>query len=289
MLAEFDTLVVGAGPAAAATLIGLDQPGRLAVITGATPGVGLNNKDIHAKILATAQERQELPGVTEPMAIAGGSPPAFSTAAVGGLACYWGQQFVRYSSADPWPRAIFDRYDEYEACCIRIESEFQFDESNGPRAPSEAAVGHYRAYSPKLLVGTNESPAAGLLSMRQLIERKLTERRAETIEARVDSLAAGDGYWEARLSNGSTVSSKRIILAAGVIGTASIMMRSFPEVKSLRLSDHAPWMLYTYGMERLVRTTRKGPFRHFNVQTLARDTDDRTVLYARSITCDTKR
>ncbi len=116
--------------------------------------------------------------------------------------------------------------------------------------------------------------------MRQLIERKLTERKAATIEARVDSLAAGDGCWEARLSNGSTVSSKRIILAAGVLGTASIMMRSFPEIKSLRLSDHAPWMLYTYGMERLVRTTRKGPVRHFNVQTLTRDTDDRTVLYA---------
>jgi hypothetical protein len=242
--------------------------------------MGRRIADVHAKIRTVAEERGEAPGLTEPIFISGATRPAFSTAITGGLANYWGQQFVRYSAKEPWPDAVFDQYQQYQTACSKIESEFQFDEMNGPIGPNRARLGVYEARSPRLLVGTKQERRAGLLSMRRLIEQKLAEQQATKIEARVDALMPKGKQWAVKLSDGSTVFANRVVLASGVLGTASLLMRSFPDIKSVRLRDHTPLMLYTYGLERIVNTRRHGPDRHFNVQTLQRDLEDEAVLFA---------
>jgi hypothetical protein len=278
---DFDVLIVGAGPAATAALIGIDQRARLGIVTGSTFRTNVSTKDIHAKIRAVADSRKEMPGVLDPIAISGRTHPAVSTAIIGGLANYWGQQFIRYISSEEWPRQYFDGYDSYQASCSQIEAEFFFDESNGPSELNQTALGAYQACSPRLLIGTKVNLKAGLGAMRQVIEQKLIDRGATKIDDRVDSLIWFRGRWKARLSGGNVVSARRIVLAAGVLGTASLLMRSFAQIQSVLIHDHSPLWLYAFGMNKVIRTTRKRTAPpHFNVQTLQKETDEGFVLFA---------
>jgi hypothetical protein len=274
----FDLLIVGAGPAAAATLMGLEEHGRICVVTGAAT-IPASNRYVHPKIRAVATRRGEPAGITDPIAIAGAASPAFSTATVGGLANYWGQQFIRYLPTDPWPRDVFDSYEEYQTACARIETAFNIDETNKPTEPGGRSIAPYHVESPRLLVGTADDPALGLMSMRRTMEQLLAHHNATTIAARVESLAPNGAIWQARLTDGRIVAARRIVLAAGVLGTATLLMRSFPEINSIRLRDHAPWMLYVRGLERLVLTTRSGKDPNFNVQSIFRDTESGPALF----------
>jgi hypothetical protein len=275
----FELLIVGAGPVAAATLMGLQNPGRICVVTGAAATTA-PKAHIHPKIRTVADRRGEPAGLTDPIAIADTATLAFSTATIGGLANYWGQQFIRYLPTDPWPSCVFGRYEKYEAACARIETAFTIDQANTLTQPNARRMAPYRSENPRLLVGTADDPGAGLLSMRRTMEQLLARHDAITIDARVESLASYGGTWQARLTDSSIVSARRIVLAAGVLGTAALLMRSFPEVSSVRLRDHAPWMLYTRGLGQLVPTTRPGKDPNFIVQSIFRDMDSGPALFA---------
>ena len=145
-----------------------------------------------------------------------------------------------------------------------IETAFTVD--NMFTQPDTRRIGPYRAENPRLLVGTADHPEAGLLSMRRTMQQLLANYNVTTIAARAEALSSEGAIWQARLTDGSIVSAHRIILAAGVLGTAMLLIRSFPEVSSVRLRDHAPWMLYTRGLEQLVPTTRPGKKPNLNAR-----------------------
>src|SRR5215472_17631618 len=113
----FDTILIGSGPCALAALTALAPEQDLAVVTGAVPEPQ-REQDIHPKIRVVALERKESPGLAERLEN-GRAPtkPIFSTAALGGLANYWGQQFVRYGYGDPYVASIFGNYENYLADC----------------------------------------------------------------------------------------------------------------------------------------------------------------------------
>jgi hypothetical protein len=110
--------------------------------------------------------------------------------------------------------------------------------------------------------------------MRRTIEKLIARHNATAVATRVKSLAYDGANWRVQLIDGSIVSARRIILAAGVLGTAGLLMRSFPEVSSVRLRDHAPWMLYTRGWQYRVFIFCSLGRRH-----LVARTDDSAVLW----------
>ena len=112
------------------------------------------------------------------------------------------------------------------------------------------------------------------------MQQLLANYNVTTIAARAEALSSEGAIWQARLTDGSIVSAHRIILAAGVLGTAMLLIRSFPEVSSVRLRDHAPWMLWMRGLERLVPTTRPGKKPNLNVQSIFRDLSSGPALFA---------
>src|SRR5688500_17580173 len=99
-----DLIVIGAGPTAIAALHGVPAGLRISVVTGAGMHDG---SPVHPKIRSVAYEQREAPGVTDFRPLPG-DRGLHDTATVGGLANYWGQQFIRYEHNDPWPRNVFE-------------------------------------------------------------------------------------------------------------------------------------------------------------------------------------
>jgi len=165
---EFDVAIIGSGPTAVAALQGLENSRRrIGIITGASPTVVPLSR-LHPKIQAVAAARDEVPGFAEIISQANGlGRPLLSTAAVGGLTNYWGQQFVRFAAGDPWPPQLFENYADYEGECDAIEKLFCL--TGGETLGIGLAVSDgFRARVPRLLMGTAENPTADLAAVREV-------------------------------------------------------------------------------------------------------------------------
>jgi hypothetical protein len=277
MRKSFDVVIIGAGPAAVAALSATPPGARICVVTGITSFPLESDVKIPAKIRAVAYERCEAPGLSDFLAFDDGRGAGlFSTAAVGGLANYWGQQFVRYCEGDPWPADFFDSYSDYERTCWHIEAMFAL---TMPASDTEIGGG-YVARTSRLLVGTDKEPQSGLLAMRRAFQNLAASCKAQTIPLRATSWSIdGDGVC-VTLSNGENVRGSLLILAGGVLGTMRLTMESCPELAAVRFSDHRPYMLYTYGLGRILRVQRADGIFHFNTLTLESIDKGRSDLFA---------
>ena len=279
MASAFDLVMIGAGPACVGALSAIRPGQRICVLTGATPQH--HPGKIHPKIRAVAHERREPPGLRRSFAIAGPTgSKLFSTAAEGGLANYWGQQFLRYERADPWPAYIFDDYTDYLGVCKKIESIFYLTPPTECTSDAAAIGGGYTAQTPRLLVGTDEAPGSDLFAMRLALRHLVARHAAQTIPLHAVSWAVDGGGVRIQLSDGETIRATRAVLAAGVVGSVQLTMASCPEVTAAEFSDHAPYMLYTRGLDRVRRVKRVDDLRHFNALTIEKLEDERCQLFA---------
>ncbi len=273
-------ILIGAGPAAVAALDVLPRGLRTCVVTGATATLRSTPKRVHPKIDAVAYERREPPGVTDVLPIAD-APGArfFDTAIEGGLANYWGQQFVRYTSGDAWPRGIFEHFSDYCLACERVEARFAL--SPVGVGPDRVIDGGYLARTPRLLVGTSRRPSCGLQAMGVALREIVAEREAtDLIRARARSFHIADTRVRVTLDDGQEIQGERLLLAAGVVGTLRLSMASMPDILAVRFRDHAPKMLYVLGTDRLLRREREDRLRHFNALTIERLEQDCSKLFA---------
>jgi len=75
------------------------------------------------------------------------------------------------------------------------------------------------------------------------------------------------GDWSVHLWDGSRITGRKVWLAAGVIGTAQLILNSIDTLRGASFGDHAPYMAYASGLRRLLSAR---PGRHFNAYTLER-------------------
>lgn len=273
----FDILIIGAGPAAVAALNGLSYGQRIAVVTGAVPSAE-KWSTLHPKIQAVSLATADVPGVAERIAARRRrSRPLFSTAAEGGLANYWGQQFVRLGEADPWPRDAFASFHDYERACGDVERLFEVN--GGERVNTGLLDDGFEFVRPRIVVGSAADRSAGLNAMRFVFAEMVAESRARLIHARVKSLARVGGRWAATLDDGAQIVAARILLAAGVLGDGQILLRSFPDLGGLQFTDHTPWMLFTVGVKRRLFNVCPGA-PSFNALTLRRNRSEGCELFA---------
>ncbi len=280
---NYDVVVVGSGPAAVAALDALASLKatasglRVAVLTGAVPSAERRHA-LHPKIQAVSLDQAEAAGVAE--RVAAPDPrtrPIFSTAAVGGLANYWGQQFVRWTKHDPWPRDAFADFGAYERTCARVERLFALQ---GGEAIDPGGFGDgYVLARPRLLAGSAGGGDTGLTAMRLAFAAAAEAAGARVIARRARRIVRAGTRWAAELDDSTRVIAPRILLAAGVIGDGQLMLRSFPDLSALQFTDHTPWLLFTLGATRHL-PTRDAGLRPFNVLTVQRDTPAGCDLFA---------
>ena len=243
----FDLIVVGSGPiaiSALSELVNVSTNLKIAFISGVGDGSPSQHSGLHPKIDMVAHARDEPVGGVNLLRFdkfkKGG---IFSTAAIGGLANYWGQQFLRYEKHDFWPKHFFESFEEYLDYCRVIEDLFELSNDDA----SENHLSHifeYTARFPRLLTGTVYSPGSNLNAMRGLYSQLLSQCSISTINSRVSSLRSINNQVEIKLQNGLHIGARKVLLSAGVVGDLEIVMRSWPEILAARFSDHSPSMLY---------------------------------------------
>jgi hypothetical protein len=276
---DFDIVIVGSGPAAVAAIHALDKSQRIAVVAGNAIAGG-RTSTVHPKIQAVASARDEAAGVTEPlMRRHGRRKPLYSTAAIGGLANYWGQQFVRFSAGDPWPSQLFGDYQAYASACEAIEGLFHLEGQEELSAELPAAA-NFRARTPRLLTGVRSDPAAGLAAMREAYWALEKFVEATTFQSRVVSFDQVGNRWCVLLDDGNKIYANRVFLAAGVIGTARLLLRTYPDLSRARFRDCSPWMLYALNLGPLLEQRPLTARHHFNAITIERVDNDRCTLFA---------
>ena len=263
----FDVALIGSGPASIAALQGLRGGASIAVVSGTSRHI-VPRASVHPKIQAVSVSSSEMPGVVPAYRRSvGRGRPLFSAASTGGFANYWGQQFLRYECGDPWPREIFDDFAAYLDHCDEVEQGFVL--SGGADLAVRAGGQHgYVARVPRLLIGAVQDPASNLKAMRHAFYVQAERTRAQVFDTRANSIESAQGGWRVLLQDEAPIFAKKVILAAGVLGTSQLIGNSFPDIDRLRLSDHAPWMLYSIGLRRLFAERPPGHRHHFNAITL---------------------
>jgi hypothetical protein len=278
---NFDVVVIGAGPAAVAALSAAPVGARICVVTGIASTPFDRKVRVHPKIRAIAYERCELPGLSDFLPFNNGSGAGFfSTAAVGGLASYWGQQFVRYQEGDRWPAEIFDGYGDYEHTCSQLEAMFALTTDSEREWTDATMAEHYVAHTPRLLVGDDKQPRSGLDAMGRAFEKLSASRHAATTPLRAISWMTEGANVRVTLSNGESVRGSRLVIASGVLGTLRLVMNSCPELTAARFSDHNPYYLYALGLGRVLRVQGTKTNDHFNALTIERIESGRSRLFA---------
>jgi hypothetical protein len=281
----YDVVLIGAGPAAVAVLSALPERLHVAAVTGSAARSADGNVKV-PKIRSVSYERLEAPGIARFLPFAAPAKTGlFDTAAIGGLANYWGQQFVRYAENDPWPRDVFADHASYRHACARIEALFTFS----PSALREDAIvlSHgYIARTPNLIVGTADSPCCDLLAMRQLFLDLVTARNANFIPLAAVAWEKDGGVLRVHLADGATLITERLFLAAGVVGSLRLALASCPDIKAVALQDYTPYMLHAAGMLKAaeigkkIRLPRLDGVVHFNSLTVERIAQGRVRLFA---------
>lgn len=275
-----DIVLIGAGPAAVAALAALPNGMRVAVLTGEDAGKKELSGRIHPKIRAVSLQRGEAPGMTSPLPFAEPcTSTLFDSASVGGLANYWGQQFVRDGAGDPWAREIFADHQEYERACAEIESLFVCSPP-GTSASGTASQEDYSSFTPRLVLGVPDNPSCGLLAMREALDSLCEQRGLTRYSARARGWEKAGAHMRVHLENGRWVDGRGVLLAAGVVGSLRLTMASCPEIRGASLKDHAPHLLHVAGLKRQIALLRSDGVRHFNSLTIEWKAQARTRLFA---------
>ena len=275
MTTSFDSIIIGAGPCALATLSALPVGQSVAVITGSEPSF-LSSGDVHPKIRVESLESGQAPGVAGRVQPSNSKNKAlYATAITGGLANYWGQQLIHNEANDPYDTDLFKTYSAYLDECSYIANLFSVTGGTSYHDQSHLPDG-FVLREPRLMSGTITDPTAGLSTMQTTIGEAIKNHAC--FQCRAIRISRTDTQmWAVQLSDGSVVTGRKIWLAAGVIGTAQLILNSVNGLRGASFKDHAPYMAYASGLKYLLRGRSS---QHFNAYTLERIEENRCDVFA---------
>jgi hypothetical protein len=196
------------------------------------------------------------------------------TASVGGLANYWGQQFLRYRENDPWPREFFETYSTYCEACSEIEGLFSVDIGETQLKLNNLPA-TFQLATPRLVSGVVAAQSNGLTAMRLAFERLAFQREIEVLPAIATRLSKIKNGIQVELADGSTLNAKAVLMCAGVISSLRIAMNSDPDIVAVKLKDHAPTMLYVADLGGKLNLFKAKQSNHFNTLTIEDVSDSR--------------
>ncbi|WP_440675412.1 hypothetical protein [Candidatus Pelagibacter sp. HIMB1593] len=201
------------------------------LITGKTKKV-INSRNIHPKI--KLKLKKNTTKFSDLIYSKKNDFYIYSSSEIGGLSNYWGKQFFNYQKNDYWPKSIFKKYSSYKKNLDEIDklypspqqniaknikkNNFQFIQINPPilRKPLLSKNNILRKYKKKILEDR-------VISFKKINEKLILVKTEKKI-----------------------LYCRNLILSAGPIGNALILIRSFKKISYATFKDDNPRMIFGF-------------------------------------------
>tara|TARA_B100002019_G_scaffold292331_1_gene315099 strand:+ start:1432 stop:2670 length:1239 start_codon:yes stop_codon:yes gene_type:complete len=172
----------------------------------------------------------------------------YSSSEIGGLTNYWGGQFFNYTENDNWPKKIFQKFSLYKKHLKLIDKTYPSLQSKNlvKKTIKNLCV---NSFSPPLINYTivkktnlEKNYKKKLIHDRVIYFKKIKKNLIEVVTIKKKFYC------------------KNLILCAGPIGNALILLRSISSIKSLKFNDDNPRLIFGlkwYTKKNLILKNRK--------------------------------
>lgn len=158
----------------------------------------------------------------------------YSPTEIGGFSNYWGKQFFNYNEYDNWPKSIFKKYSIYKKNLDEIDN-FYFSPKHKEVKNVKNKEFEFKQIKPPILKN-------------QLITKNIITKnyKKQILEDRVIAFKKIDKNLIMVKTEKKNLYCRNLILSAGPIGNAFILMRSFKKINYLTFKDDNPRMIFGF-------------------------------------------
>ena len=222
----YKNVIVGSGPIGCHVLKKINDNSIL--ITGETNNKISNNK-IHPKIRVNLKKKTNK--FTDLIYSKKNDFSIYSSSEIGGLTNYWGGQFFNYAENENWPKKIFRKFSLYKKHLKLIDKTY-------PSLKSKTLIKKnnknlcVNSFSPPLI----KYPIVNRTNLKKIAKNKIIHDRVIFFKEIKKNLIEV-------VTNKNKFYCKNLILCAGPIGNAIILLRSIKSIKCLKFNDDNPRLL----------------------------------------------
>tara|TARA_B110000977_G_scaffold201273_1_gene295095 strand:- start:907 stop:2154 length:1248 start_codon:yes stop_codon:yes gene_type:complete len=154
----------------------------------------------------------------------------YSSSEIGGNTNYWGKKFFDYNINDPWPKEIFKSYKVYEKNLRKIDKIYHSKKANVINSVNAG----------KLKINQIQPP----LVTNSIVKKSIINKNSnKVIQDRIISFRKIKKNLFIINTENTNFYCRNLILCAGPIGNALILLRSFIKIKYVKFKDHNPRVL----------------------------------------------
>ena len=239
----YKNIIVGSGPIGCHILKKIDNNSIL--ITGETNNK-ISNSMIHPKVRVNLKNKTNK--FSDLIYSKENNFSIYSSSEIGGLTNYWGGQFFDYTHNENWPKKIFRKFSLYKKHLKLIDKTYPSLKSK-PLAKRTNGNLCINSISPPLIKYSIVNKA----NLKKIAKNKLIHDRVISFKRIKKNLMEV-------VTNKKKFYCKNLILCAGPVGNALIMLRSINNIKCLKFNDDNPRLivgLKWYAKENLISKNRK--------------------------------
>ena len=222
-------IIIGAGPVGCHIFNKLSKNSLL--ITGKTKKV-VNSSNIHPKIKLKIKKTTNK--VSELIFSKKNNFYIYSSSEIGGFTNYWGKQFFNYQKKDNWPKSIFKSYSSYKKNLDEIDKLYS--------SPQHKVVKNIRNNNFEFKQIKPPILKKPLLSKNHIV----TKYKKKILEDRVVAFKKINKNLIMVTTEKNILYCRNLILSAGPIGNALILIRSFKKISYVKFKDDNPRMIFGF-------------------------------------------
>ena len=219
----YSNIIVGSGPSGYLAFKKLNKKSLL--ITGETQKK-IFTDNVHPKIKLKLNKKTNK--ISDLIYSKKNNFSIYSTSEVGGLTNYWGKQFFDYKENEYWPKKIFKKFTEYKKNLEIINKLYVSIKSEVIKKTSIKNL-LINQLTPPIL----KTPVLNKGLLKKEFKKKLVEDRVISFKKIKKNLIEV-------ITENKIFYCKNLILCAGPIGNALILLRSFPNINYLKFKDDNP-------------------------------------------------
>lgn len=232
-----DIVIVGSGPSSISSLISLsNSKKKICIVTGENKLSDKKKFSInHPKISFLTNTNKYFSDFFFNLE---NKNKIYSSNRIGGLGNYWGQGFGKNNYQNLNQKKLFKNEQDYKKIICKLYNYFNINIDNKFELNKNIFL------KSKILKGYKNFKNLNLNTFSHLF-KNLTKNRT-VIHSKVLKIEDKTKYLKVFLNSGQVIYSKKVLLAAGVIGNLKIIFNSFKYVNTCKFNDDCPFLYYSF-------------------------------------------